>query len=216
MVEQLFALGRYLGIPGLFALGLIDSGGIPTGGGPDLLLALLVVEHASLADALLMASAAVIGSSVGCLIMYAMGRYGGAPLLARFGADRVVRVRTRLHRHGPTAITAAVVAPPPYPMKLFILSAGVFHMPLRQFVISVLVGRSVRYLGLGLIVLYHGDAALMHMREYWPLWAFLLLTLTFSPLVLRWIVKRRRLARVASRTDVAGETASGPGPSTSA
>ncbi len=114
-------------------LAFVDSAGIPTAGGPDWVLLVMVSESQLRMDLLLFVPAAVLGSSLGCLVPYHLGRRGGHLLLDRFEVGRQASVRDKIDRYGPCAVACSVVAPPPFPMKLFIPSAGVFGMPLRSF-----------------------------------------------------------------------------------
>lgn len=197
-MAQLVTWGQSLGVPGLFLLALLDSGGIPTGGGPDVLLVLLVGGHRGYGFVLLLAAAAVAGSSIGCLLLYRVARRSGVSVLARFDPDRVERIRQRLDRFGPLAVVLAVVAPPPYPMKAFVLSAGALRMPTRPFLVSVIIGRSVRYLGLALLAKRYSKTALTHVRDHLPLWAVVFSALVAGLLAVCWYVRRRRHVEPAS------------------
>jgi membrane protein YqaA with SNARE-associated domain len=197
ILEQVLTLGSTLGILGLFALALIDSGGIPTGGGPDLLLGLLVVQRADLSDVLMAAPAAALGSLIGSLVLYNVGRYGRTPLLKRFGSRRVESVIPQLHRFGPLAMMLAVIAPPPFPMKVFVLSAGALRLRLRQFCASVFIGRAIRYAIVFMLALRYGEAALAHLSDHVPSFMGLLLGLV----ALSWLLRRLWLRRRDRRGD---------------
>ena len=54
--------------------------------------------------------------------------------------------------------------PPPAPFKLFVLAAGVAEVRPLQFVSAIAVARGARYLALGVLAIYYGDAALELMR----------------------------------------------------
>ena len=62
----------------------IDSAGIPTGGGPDWVLLVMVSESRLLMELLAFVPAAVVGSVAGCLVPYYIGRKGGHLVLKRF------------------------------------------------------------------------------------------------------------------------------------
>ena len=55
------------------------------------------------------------------------------------------------------------ILPPPFPFKIFVLAEGVFQVPLRTFVLSILVGRGLRYLVEGILAVRYGDAAFRFM-----------------------------------------------------
>jgi membrane protein YqaA with SNARE-associated domain len=100
-IEWIQRLAQSAGPVGLFLLSIADSAGIPTGGGPDVLLVLQssIVDHTRTV-AVLVAIAAV-GSTAGCLAMYYVGRRSGRVALRRFSEQRVEGIRRRLKRHGP-------------------------------------------------------------------------------------------------------------------
>ena len=79
--------------------------------------------------------------------------------MERFEVERQASVRDKIDRYGLWAVVFSVVAPPPYPMKLFILSAGVFGMPLSKFVLAVVVGRTLRYSMVGYLAACYGERA---------------------------------------------------------
>ena len=54
--------------------------------------------------------------------------------------------------------------PPPAPFKLFVLGAGLAGVRPVQFVTAIAVARGARYLALGVLAIYYGDAALELMR----------------------------------------------------
>lgn len=84
------------GIPGLFLIALLDSAAVPIAGGPDAVLLLLSWRRPGMVW--LIATAATIGSTLGCLILYRIGAAGGELALARFSESRRVWVRARLTR----------------------------------------------------------------------------------------------------------------------
>ncbi len=165
-IEHIISILRQLGAPGLLGLAFIDSAGIPTGGGPDWVIVVLLSARQMLADFLLIVPLAVLGSTIGCLVPYYLGRRGGEMVLRRFDASRRDAVRAKIARYGFWAMVFSVLAPPPYPMKVFIVSAGVFRMPLGTFVCAVLLGRCVRYSIVGYLAVRYGEQAGDLMREH--------------------------------------------------
>ena len=156
------------GIPGLFGLSFIDSAGLPTAAAPDIVLMILVQMRLQAPQIIALLAAATIGSTLGCVLLYYVGRRGGAVALRRFDSQRRERVRERIERYGFWAMVAAVMGPPPVPTKLFVLSAGVFGMRLRTLVVSVLLGRTVRYVSAAYLGLKLGEPALEMIRSFVP------------------------------------------------
>ena len=54
--------------------------------------------------------------------------------------------------------------PPPAPFKLFVLGAGLAGVRPVPFVTAIAVARGARYVALGVLAIYFGDAALELMR----------------------------------------------------
>jgi len=165
-VDQLIGLLRELGVLGLLGLAFIDSAGIPTGGGPDWVIVVLLSEEQTLVDFLMTVPLAVLGSTIGCLAPYYLGRRGGDVVLRRFDEKSSELVRDKIDRYGFWAVTFSVVAPPPYPMKIFIVSAGVFGMPVIKFAGAVFLGRSLRYSFVGYLAVCYGEQASQLMRDH--------------------------------------------------
>ena len=167
-IDRGLALLRAMGMPGLLALALVDSAGVLTGGAPDMLILVQGAQARGMAEGLVIALVAVVGSTLGCLVLYALGRRGGRPALARFGAGRQERIRSQIGQYGMWAMVLAVLAPPPYPMKPFVLAAGVFRIPLKAFVGGVVVGRSVRYAAVSYLAVHYGEGAGALLRAHYP------------------------------------------------
>jgi membrane protein DedA with SNARE-associated domain len=144
-IEPLQGLLANLGPVGVIVLSVLDSAGMPTFGGPDMLL-LLMAPNLSMATGLCLLVGTVAGSGLGCLILHYAGRRGGAPLLARFGgAQKRDWVRQKLEHYDFVGIFAAAIGPPPFPTKLFVLSAGVLGMKWQRMILAVILGRALRY-----------------------------------------------------------------------
>ncbi len=192
-IEHTISILRQLGAPGLFGLAFIDSAGIPTGGGPDWVIVLLLSERQTLADFLLIVPLALLGSTIGCLVPYYLGRHGGEVVLSRFAAPRRAAVRAKVDRYGFWDTVFSVLAPPPYPMKVFIVSAGVFRMPLSTFVVAVLLGRCVRYSIVGYLAVRYGEQASELMQDHFVVIASAVAAIIACALLLQnW---RRRAVR---------------------
>lgn len=189
-LEELIQFLRNLGAPGLMGLAFVDSAGIPTGGGPDWVLLVMVSDSQLLMELLLFVPMAVLGSTLGCLVPYHLGRKGGHWVLDRFDAERQEAVRDKIDRYGLWAVAFSVLAPPPYPMKLFILSAGVFGMPLGKFVLAVVMGRTLRYSMVGFLAVRYGERATELLRTNFATLAAVLAALVVIALLMQALRKR--------------------------
>ncbi|MFQ5792338.1 MAG: YqaA family protein [Acidobacteriota bacterium] len=181
-----------LGVPGTFAIALLDSAGVPLLGGPDAMVMLLSWQSPAYLP--LVSFAAALGSTLGCWVLYQVGRKGGDLTLARFGPEKKAQVKDKIRKNDLLAVAVAMIGPPPFPTKLFILAAGAIQMPMRRFVIAVLGGRLVRYLGEGYLSVRLGDQAVEVLKAHYGTIALVLLTV-----VVLVILSRRLRQRLASR-----------------
>lgn len=100
---------------------------------------------------------ASVGSAVGSLVPYWIGRAGGELfLLKRIDRKRLEELRDRHERGEFFFIMIPCMLPPGTPMKLIILAAGVFEMRVPLFVAAMFVGRMLRFLILSFFVIQFG------------------------------------------------------------
>jgi LPXTG-motif cell wall-anchored protein len=145
-----------LGIWGVGALAVLDSSSIPVP--MDLILAGYVWADKS--HFWLYCLMAAVGSAIGGLLPYGLGRAGGELfLLKRIDRAKFERMRDRFERQEFLAVMIPSMLPPPTPWKLFVFAAGVFEMHVVPFMLAVAAGRMVRWLVLSLLVLKLGPGA---------------------------------------------------------
>jgi membrane protein YqaA with SNARE-associated domain len=183
-LEPFQALLADLGPAGVIVLSIFDSAGMPTLGGPDALL-LLMAPNFSVATGLWLLAGTVAGSALGCLILYYAGRRGGEPLLARFGgAEKREWVRQKIQRYDLAGIFAAAIGPPPFPTKLFVLSAGVLGMRWKRLLLAVILGRTLRYGVAWYLGLHYGTrAAELLSQHYLTIFAGVVVLLALLALI---------------------------------
>ena len=156
-----FAVG--LGGPGLLAIAFLDSSFISLPQINDILVVLMVTKHKAWMP--YYALMATLGSIAGCYVIYYLAEKGGEAFLARRAhAKSVDRALALYKRHGLMALMIPAILPPPAPFKLFVLMAGVARVRPLQFVLAIAAARGARYLALGVLAIYFGDAALELMR----------------------------------------------------
>jgi len=144
------------GIWGIGALALLDSSTIPVP--MDAFLAFSVWNDKR--HFVLYCLLAAVGSAIGGLLPYGLGRAGGELfLLKRVNRERFERMRTRFERQEFMAMMIPSMMPPPTPWKAFVFAAGVFEMRILPFLLAVFCGRMVRWLVLSLLVLKLGPGA---------------------------------------------------------
>lgn len=66
------------------------------------------------------------------------------------------------------AVLAATLLPPPFPFKLFVVSAGVFRFSLLRFMLAIIVGRAFRFLLEGYFAVRYGVQAKEILAKYYP------------------------------------------------
>ena len=145
-----------LGFWGIGVIALLDSSTIPVP--MDAILAVYVWNNKS--NFWLYCLMAAIGSAIGGLLPYGLGRAGGELfLLKRINRERFERLRTRFERQEFLAVMIPSMLPPPAPWMMFVFAAGVFEMSVIPFMLAVIAGRMVRWLILSLLVLKLGPGA---------------------------------------------------------
>ncbi len=144
------------GLWGVGAVALLDSSTIPVP--MDAILALYVWNDKP--RFWLYCLLASVGSMIGALLPYGLGRAGGELfLLKRVNRERFDKMRLRFEKQEFLAMTIPSMLPPPTPWKAFVFAAGVFEMRVAPFMLSVFCGRMVRWLVLSVLVLKLGPGA---------------------------------------------------------
>lgn len=146
------------GVPGIFMLAFFDSSFLSLPEVNDLVLFVKCSGAGWLAVAY--GLAATLGSALGCSMLYLIGSRGGKDFLRRRLATRYDAVHKVVERYGVYTVLIPSVLPPPLPFKIFVLAAGVFGIPYRSFLRTVLLGRSIRYFSEALAAALIGEPAL--------------------------------------------------------
>jgi membrane protein YqaA with SNARE-associated domain len=164
-VAQLRALAFALGAPGLALVAFVDSSFLSLPEVVDLMVIAMVTRHKALLP--LYVISATVGSVLGCLVIYVIGRKGGEPLVRkRLAASSVDRTLAALRRHGIVAVMIPAILPPPMPFKPFVFLAGVAGITSWRFVAAVSIARGARYLALGLLAVRYGAGAMEYARGH--------------------------------------------------
>lgn len=103
---------------------------------------------------------AAIGSLAGCVWLYLLAKKGGEAYFHRRAGKGAQRIRRWVDRNAFVSTFVPAILPPPFPFKVFVLADGVFQVPLRTFVIALLVGRGLRYCVEGILAVRYGDTIL--------------------------------------------------------
>jgi len=177
------------GALGLFILSLLDSAFLPLPSGADLLLILLSAESPHWMP--LYVLLCTLGSTIGCVILYYGSRKAGRRALSRFSPSKQKRVKDLIDRYDVFSVLVACLLPPPFPLKLFVLTAGMLRISVLRFVLAIFAGRAFRYLLEGYLAARYGKQATSILGKYYP-WIGLGLALLIVAFVLgRTLLKRR-------------------------
>lgn len=147
-----------MGGGGLFLVAFFDSSVLSFPLVTDGLMIELAITHPKRMP--YYAAMAAIGSLAGCIWLYLLARKGGEAYFHRHTGSGSARVRKWVERNAFLTVFIPGVLPPPCPFKVFVLAEGVFQVPLRTFVLALLLGRGLRYFGEGILAVRYGDAAL--------------------------------------------------------
>jgi membrane protein YqaA with SNARE-associated domain len=148
-----------LGPGGVFVIAFLDSSFLSIPEVNDIFV--VTSAAASPARAWIAVTATTLGSLAGCSVLWLLGKRGGEPFLrSKFGAARIERSRQVFARWNVLALALPAVLPPPMPFKVFVLSAGVFGIPFRRFLVTLAIARCLRYTFWGVMGVHYGSRAL--------------------------------------------------------
>ncbi len=158
----MLAVLKPFGVWGIGALAVIDSSTIPV---PidAMLIDYVANDHRRF---LLYCFMAALGSAIGSLLPYYLGRAGGELfLLKRINRQRYEQLRDRFEKQEFLAIMVPAMMPPPMPVKVFEFAAGVFEMKPAWFFSAILAGKFVRFLIWAIITITYGPTILHAMTR---------------------------------------------------
>lgn len=132
-----------LGAIGILIIGFLDAAFLPLPGGLD--VAVMALAHINKPMMPVYVLMAIIGSTFGCLFPYWIGYKSGLTALKRFSEEKQKRVFELVEKYDVWMMLVGAVLPPPFPFKLFLLTAGVFRMNVKRFLLALAGGRVIRY-----------------------------------------------------------------------
>lgn len=192
------SLALALGGPGLFTVAFLDSSFLSLPQIIDVLVVLMVIQHKERMP--YYALMATLGSVVGCYLIYFLAEKGGETFLhKRLSTRGIERALNMYKRHGLLALIVPALLPPPSPFKLFVLAAGLAEVRPLSFVTAIAAARGVRYLALGMLAIYYGDAAVELMKTKGTVVASGLAGMIVIGALLWFILHRRRRRLEAAR-----------------
>lgn len=187
---------------GLFFLAILDSAGVPLPAAVDaLLVATAAVNPAS---AYLAAGVAVVGSVIGCMILFLIGRKGGQTYLDRVTqTGRAAKFRAWFQTYGLITVFIPALLPIPLPVKVFVLSAGALGVRPLTLLGVVLAARVPRYFGLAWLGSELGDHTMSWLKAHLlHLFLFAILLGLLLGLAVKLIARKRSGGELNSVVDV--------------
>jgi len=193
-VQRIQVLAMALGAPGIFLVAFLDSSILSLPEVADLLVIWMVTNNKS--RVVLYVVSATVGSLLGCLLLYWIGRKGGASFVQkRFGSTNVERTLNAFRRYGVMAVLIPSILPPPAPFKIFVLLAGIADISVARFSTAILIGRGLRYTVEGLLAVWYGERAMAFIRENGSTVAIVLVALIAIGFVI-YLLRSRRLDKL--------------------
>src|SRR5438270_10715908 len=176
-----------LGIWGVFAAAALDGAafGLPV----DVVVGIYVAQnHARWLLFVLMAAA---GSALGSLVVYGIGYAGGEELLRkRLSTQRFEKMHDAFDKHPFWSLMFPAMLPPPTPFKVFALAAAVAEMSIGHFLLAIFLGRTVRFLILGILVLKFGPGVVHTLRIFFTEHFYWVL-IAIAVALMAWLIIRR-------------------------
>ena len=104
---------------------------------------------------------------LGNLFLFRAAYYGGRKFAREAAPDgRRAKFQRWFHRYGLLTVFIPAVTPfVPLPLKVFVISAGAMHTPLRRFLAVVLLARVIRYFGEAYLGIRLGQDAQGFLRD---------------------------------------------------
>jgi membrane protein DedA with SNARE-associated domain len=159
------ALITSLGGLGMMILAIGDSSFLSIPEGNDLLI-VIFTAGGSWGHMAYYVGMTTLGSIIGCLLLYSVGRKGGSPMLRKkFSPKNIERAERLFEKYGLFTVLIPSILPPPMPFKIFVLSAGVFRLKTWEFFTAVLIGRTIRYSMWGILAVLYGDSVMQFMQH---------------------------------------------------
>ncbi len=142
---------------------------------------------------------AATGSALGSLVVYGIGYAGGEELLRkRLSAARFEKMHNAFDKHPFWSLMVPAMLPPPTPFKVFALAAAVAEMSIGHFLLAIFLGRTVRFLILGILVLKFGPGVVHTLRIFFTEHFYWVL-IAIAVALIAWLIIRRANRRRSIR-----------------
>ncbi len=113
----------------------------------------------------LYASISTLSSVIGGIFGYFIGNKGGKPIVNRIISDeKLYKVKLLYQKYDVWAIFVAGFSPIPY--KIFTLSAGLFDLNFKRFIIASFIGRGSRFFLVATLIFIFGETIKHFLDKY--------------------------------------------------
>ena len=188
--QKVVAFAGGLGAPGLFLISFLDSSVLTFPVINDLLLVELSIQHPARMP--LYAFLAMLGSILGCVLLFYLAEKGGEALFHKHAGDRAQAIHNWVVHNGFGGMLVAALLPPPTPFKVFMMAAGVFEVPFVSFASAITIARAIRYFGIGYLAIRYGSDALPYLAHHKLKVTALIIAVALVSYLLSWVVLRHK------------------------
>ena len=187
-------LFQSLGIQGLAINAGIESclPGFPLP--PDFLL--IAMDLATPQKALLFALVCTIGSVTGGAIGYAVGKFGGRPIIDKLFAsksDKFKAVEKLYEQYGSLAVFFSAFSPIPY--NIFTIASGILNMNFFKFMGVSILGRGGRFFLVSTVLMLFGETIKQYLN-------YVILAVSAVLVLFFFVVYKKRHSFVKNESDV--------------
>jgi membrane protein YqaA with SNARE-associated domain len=174
-LDQFLAFLLGFGVVGMGILALLDSTFffyLPFA--LDAIFIILTSKHRDMMP--IYALIIIAGSIIGCALTYLVMREASKETIEKTIPKRKFnRVKKKVEHGGFFGLVIASLLPPPFPFTPFVIAAAVSDLPVKRTFAAILVGRSIRYFGEGVLALLLGSQILQLLEA--PAFKFFMLAL---------------------------------------
>jgi membrane protein YqaA with SNARE-associated domain len=164
--QSLFHFLRRLGPFGLLLLGVLDSSFLFLPFGNDFMLIALVSSNRQGWYWVLLVLVSAIGSVIGVFIIDSIMRKAGEEGLEHFLKPKQIdRLRKKMEKNAGWAVFTATIIPPPFPFTPVIMAAAALQCSRKLLLLSVFLGRLLRFSVEAVLALYFGREVLRLMES---------------------------------------------------
>jgi membrane protein YqaA with SNARE-associated domain len=153
-----------MGGGGIFAVAFLDSSVLSFPFVTDALVMQMCIERP--ARMFYYAAMATLGSLLGCIWIYWLARKGGEAYFHHHGGRAALKAKRWVDDHAFLSLFIPAILPPPMQFKVFVLAEGVFQVPMKTFVLALVLGRGLRYVAEGIFAVKYGERALLFLVSH--------------------------------------------------